>query len=161
MSVSHPPGSPACSKRRDSVSRSASQPAVVTVAAAGYYLVQMLGMDPALPLDARDYRMAMLVSIGGAIVVTIVLSIVINIVAGMVTGDTDTSADLRDRQISRFGDHVGQSFVIIGAVAALILLMLDVAPFWVAQAIYLGFVLSGILSAVARIASYRFGFSLW
>ena len=134
---------------------------LVTVGAAGFYLLQVLGGDASVALEARDYKGAMLYSIGGAIAVSIALSILVNIVAGMVTGDTDTRADLRDRQISRFGDYVGQSLVIVGAVGALVLVMLDQPGFWVAQAIYFGFVASGVLSAIARIASYRFGFAPW
>lgn len=133
----------------------------VTIATAGYYVATLLGTTPELPLEARDYRGAMLWSIGGAIVGGIVLTIVVNIVAGIVTGDTNTTSDLRDRQINRFGDYVGQSFVVIGATGALILLMLDMPSFWVAQAIYFGFVASGLLGTIARIASYRFGFSPW
>ena len=134
---------------------------VATLGAALFYFAQVLGGDPALPLEARDYRWPMLLSIGAAIAVAILGSIVVNIAAGMVTGDTDTSADLRDRQIGRFGDYVGQSFVIIGAVGALALCMLEVEAFWIAQTLYVGFVLSGLLSGIARIASYRFGFSPW
>ena len=33
--------------------------------------------------------------------------------------------------------------------------------FWIANVIYLGFVLSGVLSAVARIMAYRKGFQPW
>jgi p-aminobenzoyl-glutamate transporter AbgT len=126
-----------------------------------YYLSTMLGGDPSVPLVARDWKTAMLTTIGGGIVVTIVLSIAVNIVFGIVSGDTKTTSDIRDRQINRFGDYVGHSFVIIGAVGALILLMLDMPSFWVAQAIFLGFFASGCLSSIARIASYRFGFSPW
>ena len=133
----------------------------MTILAAGYYVVTLLGTTPELPLEARDYRQAMLWSIGGAIVVTIVLSIVVNIVAGIITGDTNTTSDLRDRQINRFGDHVGHGLVTLGAVGALVLLMLDMPSFWAAQSIYFGLVASGFLGSLARIASYRFGFSPW
>jgi len=134
---------------------------IVTVGAAAFYLSQVLGGDPSVALELRDWKGPMLWSIGGAIVVVIVLSIVVNILFGMATGDTNTKADLRDRQISRMGDHVGQGFVIIGANGALILCMLDFNPFWIAHAIYFGFLLSALLSCVARIAAYRFGFSPW
>ncbi len=134
---------------------------VVSLLALAYYLVTMLGGDPSVPLVARDWKTAMLTTIGGGIAVTIVLSIAVNIVFGILSGDTRTTSDIRDRQINRFGDYVGQSFVIIGAVAALILLMLDMPSFWVAQAIFFGFYASGLLSSIARIASYRFGYSPW
>ena len=89
------------------------------------------------------------------------LCILVNIVFGILSGDTKNTSDIRDRQINRFGDYVGQSFVIIGAVAALILLMFDMPSFCVAQAIFFGFYASGLLSSIARIASYRFGYSPW
>lgn len=134
---------------------------VVTVGSAAYYVTQLLGTTPDLPLELRDYRAAMLWSIGGAIVVTIVLAILSTIVVAIATREKGRTSDLRDRQITRFGDHVGNSFVVMGALGALILLMLDMPPFWAAQAIYFGFLASGLLSAIARIASYRFGFSPW
>lgn len=133
----------------------------VTIGAASYYVAQLLGTTPDLPLELRDYRPAMLWTIGGSIVVTIVLAILSTIVVAVVTRETGRTSDLRDRQINRFSDHVGQSFVVIGALAALVLLMLEVPPFWPAQAIFFGFFASGLLSAIARIASYRFGFSPW
>ena len=133
----------------------------VTPLVAGYYLLQVLGGDPAVPLEARPYQEAMLWSIGGGIVVTIVLSIAVNIVAGMLTGDTNTRADLRDRQIERFGGHVGHGFVVLGAVGGLILALLGIDQFWIAQALYFGLMLSGLLGSIARIAAYRFGFAPW
>lgn len=132
---------------------------VATLGAGLFYLWQLLAAEPALPFEARAYQWPMQLSIGGAILASIAGSILVNIVAGMVTGDTDTHADRRDREIGRFSDHVGQSLVILGAVVALGLAMLEVHSFWIAQALYVGFVLSGLLSGVARIGFYRFGFA--
>ncbi len=69
--------------------------------------------------------------------------------------------DQRDRQIYRFGEYIGQSFVMIGAVTALLLAMLEADYFWIANAIYLAFVLSAVLSTVAKIVAYRRGFQAW
>jgi len=66
--------------------------------------------------------------------------------------------DVRDRQIGRFGDYVGQSFLCMGGMTALILSVLRVDHFWIANAIYLSFFLSGVLSSVSKITAYRQGF---
>jgi hypothetical protein len=68
--------------------------------------------------------------------------------------------DERDRGIHRFGEYIGQSFVVIGGVVALGLSMAEVDHFWIANAIYLGFVLSALLGSAAKLVAYRRGFQL-
>jgi hypothetical protein len=75
----------------------------------------------------------------------------------MAKSDT-TIKDQRDRDIYRLGEYTGQSFVVIGGLAGLILAMLRVDTFWIANAIYLCFVLSALLGSMAKIGLYRFGF---
>ena len=69
--------------------------------------------------------------------------------------------DQRDKEIYRFGEYVGRWFVVIGAVAALVLAMAEVDHFWIANALYLAFVLSALLSSAAKLVTYRRGFQLW
>lgn len=85
----------------------------------------------------------------------------LTIIAGMLGGERARRTDLRDRDINRLSDQVGASFIVIGAVAAMILAILEVGHFWIANAILLGFVASGILSSVARIVMHRFGVPSW
>ncbi|WP_326586172.1 hypothetical protein [Streptomyces sp. NBC_01294] len=66
--------------------------------------------------------------------------------------------DQRDREIHHFGEYIGQSFVVIGGVAGLVLAMAEVDQFWIANAIYLAFVLSALLGSAAKIVAYRLGF---
>jgi hypothetical protein len=47
--------------------------------------------------------------------------------------------DQRDKEIYRFGEYVGQSFLVIGGVAALVVAMAEVDHFWIANALYLAF----------------------
>ncbi len=100
------------------------------------------------------YVGAMLWTIGAAIVASIVLGIG---VAATTTRDDGPQMDQRDREIARFGEQVGQSFVVIGGVTAMGLAMLEVAYFWIANAVYLAFFLSAVLGSVARIVAYRRG----
>jgi hypothetical protein len=133
---------------------------MLVVAPVGYavYLAWVLGEAGGTPLSAVAYQGPMLWCIGGGIVGAIVLSIVAGIVAGML-GDGSLVVDARDREISRLGEYIGQSFVVIGGVAGLILAMLGVDQFWIANAIYLCFVLSALVGSIAKIAFYRLGLS--
>jgi hypothetical protein len=104
-----------------------------------------------------DYAPLMLWSIGGAIVAGIVADIVI----GIGTPKAARTADQRDREIKALGEHVGQAFIVIGGVAALLLAILRADYFWIANAVYLGFVLSAVLGSIARLVAYRRGMPQW
>ncbi|MFC3743689.1 hypothetical protein [Paractinoplanes deccanensis] len=98
------------------------------------------------------YVRAALWTVGGGIVV--------NIVIGMFFG-RDRRTDQRDREIGRFGDHIGQSLVAAGAVSAMLLAFAEARYFWIANVIYLSFVLSAVLGSIAKIFAYRRGFHPW
>jgi hypothetical protein len=66
--------------------------------------------------------------------------------------------DTRDREIGRVGDYTGQSFVIIGATAAMLMAMAGWDRFWIANVVYLCFILSAILGSVTKIIAYRTSF---
>ncbi|SDT26769.1 hypothetical protein [Actinoplanes derwentensis] len=120
----------------------------LVVAVIGYaaYLIMVLSGLP--------YRGALLWTVGGAIVMSIVAEAVINSRGSRLNDD-------RDREIGRLGDHVGQSFVVIGAVAAMLMAMAGWDRFWIANAIYLGFVLSAILGGVTKVVVYRRSMPEW
>ncbi len=129
---------------------------VIAVLGYGVYLALVLPRL-ASPIEATDYAEPLLWSVGGAIVAGILSGMVL--AAG--SPKTRTPKDERDREIHRFGEYVGHGFVVLGAVVALLLAILDVASFWIANAVYLAFVLSAILSSIARIVAYRRGFQEW
>lgn len=130
---------------------------VVAVVGYGVYLVVVLGRADGLPLAEVAYAAPLLWTIGAAIVTAIVAEIVF----GIFTPGTSLLKDDRDREIGRLGDHVGQPFVVIGAVAAMLMAMADWAPFWIANVIYLGFVLSAVVGGVAKVVVYRTGVPQW
>ncbi|GAB3894223.1 hypothetical protein GCM10029964_072230 [Kibdelosporangium lantanae] len=126
---------------------------VVSVIAYGTYLVVVLGRAGATPLARVPYVWPLVWVVG----LSIVVSIVANIAVAVVTPKDDTRTDVRDREIGRFGEHIGNSFVVIGAIAALLLAMAEAAHFWIANAVYLAFTLSAVLQSLAKIAAYRRG----
>jgi len=127
---------------------------VVAVVAYGVYLVTVLGRAASAPLVDVDYVPAMLSTIGAAIVA----GIVVNIVIGMFTPKGESTIDVRDRDIARVGDRVGQSFLVVGGVAALLLAIVEAPYFYIANVVYLCFVLSAVVGSVAKVIVYRRGF---
>ena len=66
--------------------------------------------------------------------------------------------DERDVSINRRGQSVGYYVSSAGAVAALALTMLEYPYFWIANALYLGFVVATLVGAAVKIVAYRRGF---
>ncbi|GAA0384609.1 hypothetical protein GCM10009530_39340 [Microbispora corallina] len=132
---------------------------MATVSAVAYaaYVVLLLGRAGPVPLAEVPYVPLMLGTIGGAIAAQIVL----RTVAAALAPEDAGMKDQRDREINRFGDHIGQSFVVTGGVAACGLAMARADQFWIANVLYLAFVLSAILGSVAKIVAYRRGFWPW
>ncbi|WP_199515327.1 hypothetical protein [Nucisporomicrobium flavum] len=130
----------------------------LVVAVLGYtaYVIVIAGrLGGRAPADV-PYRDALLWTVGLAIVASIVAEIAMGSVPG-----TSRDTDERDREIGRLGEHVGQSFVVIGAVAAMLMAMGEWDRFWIANVVYLCFVLSAILGGIAKVVVYRRGVPQW
>ncbi|SBT45963.1 hypothetical protein [Micromonospora narathiwatensis] len=129
------------------------------VAIAGYaaYVVIVLGRADGDPLAEVSYAGPLLATVAGSIVASIALHIGVSIVSP----EGANEKDQRDREIHRLGDHIGQSFVIVGGVAALAMALADWDQFWIANVIYLCFVLSAVVGSTAKIVAYRLGFQSW
>lgn len=126
---------------------------VVSTLAYLIYVALILTRAGGVGLASVPYAATLLWTIGGAIGV----SIAANIAIAFASPEDANKADPRDREIGRFGEYIGQSFVIVGGVSALILSLLAVKHFWIANAIYLSFVLSALLGSIAKIVAYRRG----
>jgi hypothetical protein len=66
-------------------------------------------------------------------------------------------ADVRDKEIDRLGQHASRWFVVAGAGAALIMAMARWDYFWIANVLYLGFVLWAVAGSVLKLGAYRRG----
>lgn len=130
---------------------------VITVLGIIGYGVALLVLSGQSPLVDLPYAIPLLVTIGGGIVVSIVANIAL--VAGTPRGET--APDQRDREIARLGERVGNAFLVIGALVALLLALLEQPFFYIGNAIYLGFALSALLSCITRVVAYRRGVPTW
>lgn len=129
------------------------------IALAGYatYLAHLFARADGGPLAEAPYVAPMLGTIVGAIVAGILGGIVL----GILTPAEDRQSDVRDKQITRLGEQVGNSFVVLGGLGALVLSWLEVPHFWIANTLYLGFVLAAVLSTIAKLVTYRKGLPSW
>ena len=61
--------------------------------------------------------------------------------------------------MGRFGEHASRWFLVAGAAAALVMAMAmaKVDYFWIANVIYLGFVLWAVAGSVLKLVAYRRG----
>lgn len=131
--------------------------AVVAVGAYLAYVAVILGRAQGTPLAEVTYAATLLWSVGAAIAAAIALTIL----AAVASPEEANKKDQRDREIDRFGEYAGQSFLVVGGVAVLVLSMAEADHFWIANTIYLAFVLSAALGSAAKIAAYRWGFQPW
>jgi hypothetical protein len=130
---------------------------VVTVVAYTAYVITIVNRANGRPLPDVPYAATLLWTVGAAIVASIVAEIGI----GVVNPRASRDKDVRDREIGRLGEYVGQSFVVIGATAAMLMAMVRWDRFWIANVIYLCFVLSAVLGSIAKIVMYRRSFPQW
>lgn len=103
------------------------------------------------PLDAATYAWPMVWAVAGAIVT--------GILAGMVIGMAGARrVDRRDKEIGWLGERVGGAFTVIGGVAALILCFVEAPQVYIANVLYLCFVLAALLQSATKLVVYRRGF---
>ncbi|TDB81954.1 hypothetical protein [Micromonospora sp. KC721] len=130
---------------------------VVSVVAYVSYAVVVLGRVDGGPLSAVPYAGALLWTVGGAIVA----NIAVEIAMGIANPRASRVKDVRDKEIGRIGEHVGQSFVVIGAVSAMLMALAEWDWFWIANVVYLCFVLSAVVGALTKVIAYRKGVPQW
>lgn len=132
---------------------------MLVVAAVAYsaYAVTILTRAGDQPLSHVPYAALLLWTVGAAIAANIAVEALL----AVVNPRASRLKDDRDREIGRLGDHTGQSFVVIGGVTAMLMAMAGWDGFWIANVIYLCFVLSAVLGSVTKIFAYRRTFQQW
>ncbi|MEV4840460.1 hypothetical protein AB0K05_38555 [Nonomuraea sp. NPDC049486] len=127
---------------------------VVGVGVYAVYFVVVLSQVPGADVARIAYVRPMLIAIAAGIG----LGIVANIAAAVASPKEAGRTDERDRQINRLGDYVGFYVMSIAALVPMALAMAEAAHFWIANALYLAFVLATVVSSAVKIVLYRRGF---
>ena len=117
------------------------------------YIVWVLNDARGGDLVDAPYMWPMIFTILGSIVISIILHIFFAPQIG--------KKDQREREIHRFGEYTGYAFITIGALAAMVFAMFEFDHFWIANVVYLCFVLSAILGWIVKAVAYRRGLPEW
>lgn len=133
----------------------------IVVTYVGYLVITLRQLGQTAPADI-DYAPTILWSIGLGVALAIVGRIAVAIVgrisSEMAGLDADHDVDVRDRDIGRFGEYVAGTVLGVGMVVPFVLTLAEFDYFWIANAMYLAFVVSAVVGAVVKLVAYRRGF---
>ena len=121
------------------------------------YVAIILGQAAQTPVAEVDYVPVMLLAIGIGIALAIIGRIVVEIAAQMAEPSASHEPDVRDREIGRFGEYFAGTVLGVGMVVPFALTLAEFEYFWIANAMYLAFVLAALIGAVAKLVAYRRG----
>ena len=130
---------------------------VAIVLTYGAYVTVVLGQAAQTPVADVDYIPAMLLAIGVGIALAIVGRIVVEIVGQIADPSDRHDTDVRDRDIGRFGEYFAGTILGLGMVVPFVLTLAEFEYFWIANAMYLAFVLSALVGATVKLIAYRRG----
>jgi hypothetical protein len=126
---------------------------VTSAAAYLVYLAIMLGRVASTPVDQVPYVAVLLWTCGASIVANMAGRMLVE----MARPSDSRRADVRDKEIYRFGEYASRWFLVAGAAAAMLMAMAKWDYFWIANVIYLGFVLWAVGGSALKLAAYRRG----
>lgn len=138
--------------------------AVVAVIVPVAYFAAVLPQLATIPASDIAWQRPMLIAIGVSVILTIVgnvMAAVGSAVSAQLAGRDPGAIDLKDErdvQISRRGELVGYYVTSVGVVGVLVLTMFETDYFWIANALYLSFVVAAVVSSAVKIVAYRRGF---
>ena len=127
---------------------------LIAVALAVIYFAIVLGQLPHTAASDITFQVPLLAAIGATIGLTIAAHILVAIMAP----DDAGRRDQRDKDINRYGEYVAGLILGLSAVVPLALALAEADHFWIANTIYLAFVLSTVSGSIVKIVAYRRGF---
>ena len=128
---------------------------VTSAGAYAVYLAIILGRVASTPVADVSYAAVLLWTAGASIVASIIGRTLVE----TVSPSDSRRGDVRDRDVSRFGEYASRWFIVAGAAAGFFLALAKVDYFWIANAIYLGFVLWAVVGSAIKLVAYRRGLS--
>jgi hypothetical protein len=129
---------------------------VYLVSSAGAYAVYLaiiLGRLASTPAAQVPYIAVLLWTAGASMVANMAGRTLVE----TVSPSDSRRGDVRDRDVSRSGEYASRWFLVASAAAALVMAMAKVDYFWIANVIYLGFVLWAVAGSVLKLVAYRRG----
>lgn len=120
----------------------------------GWYFLQVSAAVSSQDVASIDYQYLM----GATVAALIGISIVTHIAIAILSPDDADKSDERDREINVRGEYIGGFVVSTAALVAIGLAMLELAHFWIANALLLGLVTAELVTDCIKIYYYRRGF---
>jgi hypothetical protein len=116
------------------------------------YVVTMLERLAGTDVEQISYARPLLITIGAGMVANLIATM-------LISGPKEARrSDERDAGILRYGTQVGYFVLATGVGGAFLLTLAGVAHFWIANALYLAFILDALASSIVKIVAYRRGF---
>ena len=126
---------------------------VTSAGAYAVYLVIEIGRVLSTPAARVPYVSLLLWTAGASIVANTVGRTMVE----TARPSDSRRSDVRDREVYRFGEYASRWFLVAGAAAGLLMAMARWDYFWIANVIYLGFVLWAVGGSALKIVAYRRG----
>jgi hypothetical protein len=126
---------------------------VTSAAAYLVYLAIMRGRVASTPVDQVPYVAVLLWTCGASIVANMAGRMLVE----MARPSDSRRADVRDKEIYRSGEYASRWFLVAGAAAAMLMAMAKWDYFWIANVIYLGFVLWAVAGSALKLVACRRG----
>lgn len=129
---------------------------VYLVTCAGAYVIYLaiiVGRVMSTPVAEVSYVAVLLWTTSAGIVASQVGRVLVE----TATPGGSRRSDVRDREIYRFGEYASRWFVVAGAGAGFAMAMARLDYFWIANVIYLGFVLWAVGGSVIKLVAYHRG----
>lgn len=145
-----------------------------TLTVATVYVAVIVGRASSTPVEQVAWIAPMAWALGAIVAVAIVVMILAAIAdevaagvrseiekrvdpAGVQTSRRKADSDERDKHIERHGDRWTGMVASVGVLAAIVVTMLGLDRFWIAQTLFAVIVLSSILGGVLKAVAYRRG----
>jgi len=129
------------------------------------YFATVLGQLADTPAADIAYQKPLIIAVVASIILIILGTIAMAIataasaeITGRGSVDDIDRKDERDVGIRRRGDVVGYYVATNGALGALIITMLEYDYFWIANTLYLSFVVAGFVAGIVKLRAYHRGF---
>lgn len=139
--------------------------AVTTVIVAAVYAWIVGGQIEDGPVTDIAYQKPMLIAVGAIVALTIVGTIAMAIVTAAraeITGEGSVDdidrKDERDVRIGRRGDLAGYYVSSVFMLGVLVITMLEVPYFWIANAMFASFLVAGLIGSAVKLVTYHRGF---
>lgn len=127
---------------------------VIMAVVYGWYFYLVMSQLDGSGVDGfpyQGYQGPLLVTV----IALVVLAVIGHIVIAVLPSYDGDASDERDLAINMRGEYFGGYVLGTGAVVVLLLAMVEVAYFWIANVMLLALVLSEIVTGIVKLSSYR------